>query len=305
MGDTAILLMGYGSPTKLEELEEYLSGIVPSGKPSTDMISDFRERYMRIGGISPMNSILSAQTLAFSKELRTRGYDLEVYLGTKHWKPSVTEALRKIEAGGYRRIVAFALSPYDSYWIMSSYERAIKAAMAEVGKNFELSWVRGWNTTPKFIEFWSRSVTEAMNGKSQPLLFSAHSLPSKMLQYRDSYPEEVRKTSRMIAERVNPPYWEFAYQSAGDESDMWLKPDVKERMQDYKAKGFTCIVLASIGFIFEHLEVLYDLDVIAKERANSLGIELRRARQPNDDPLFIGAMADALEEGIDWQHYKN
>jgi ferrochelatase len=287
-------MMGYGSPSNLDELEKYLSDIVKSKKPSKEMVEDFKNRYKAIGGRSPMNEIMAKQREALEKRLRDSGLDAKVFIGTKHWKPSIREAFEQIEKEKFEKVVALPLSPYDSVWIMSSYQRGVSEALGERKPGFELIWVKGWNKNPLFIEYWTQSIRQATEDKKLPTLFSAHSLPSKMLEYNDRYPEILRETSSLIAERFGPVYWEFTYQSAGDESNAWLKPDIKTKLSEFKNRGFEEVVVASIGFVFDHLEVLYDLDVLAKNHADKIGIRMRRAPQPNDHPLFIEALSQEV-----------
>lgn len=294
----AVLMMGYGSPTDLSELRGYLEGIVHSRKVSDEMVEDFERRYRAIGGRSPMNEILGRQRVGLEASLKKRGYDSKVYIGTKHWKPSMEDALSKIRDDGFETVIALPLSPYDSYWIMSSYERGLAEASNNVGFSMGFRWVRGWHRNPSFVKFWAESVSEADGGNHLPVIFTAHSLPSKMLEYNDKYPEILRETSSIIASEVQPRYWEFSYQSAGDESDRWLKPDVKTKLSEFKSKGYTSVVVACIGFVFDHLEVLYDLDVLAAEHAEKIGVEMHRARQPNDHPLFIDALASEVASAV-------
>jgi ferrochelatase len=291
---TAVLMMGYGSPSSLDELEKYLSGIVRSKKPSKDMLEDFKNRYRSIGGRSPMNEIMERQRTSLEKRLRDSGLEAEVFIGTKHWQPSIRQALDQIEQKEFKKVVALPLSPYDSVWIMSSYQRGVDEALGGSEPRFELVWVKGWNRNPFFIEYWAQSVRQAMGNRKLPILFSAHSLPTKMLEYNDRYPEILRETSSLIAEKAEPTYWEFTYQSAGDESDAWLKPDIKTKLAEFKNRGFDDVVVASIGFVFDHLEVLYDLDVLAKNYADRIGIRMHRAVQPNDHPLFIEALTQEV-----------
>ncbi|MEM3670172.1 MAG: ferrochelatase [Thermoprotei archaeon] len=293
--EIAVLMMGYGSPTDLSELEQYLKGIVHSREVSESFIRDFESRYTAIGGRSPMNDILKKQRAALERALNEQGFMSKVYIGTKHWRPSVSEALDSMRNDGFTTVIALPLSPYNSYWVMSSYEQALSEAIKETAFTGKVSWVRGWNKNRFFLEFWKQSITEAYGGSRHPVLFSAHSLPARMLQYKDRYPEILRETSSEIARLVNPTYWEFTYQSAGDASDAWLKPDIKTKLTEFKEKGYGSVVVACIGFVFDHLEVLYDLDVVARAHAEKTGIKMIRARQPNDDPLFIKALASEVE----------
>jgi ferrochelatase len=284
----ALLLMGYGSPKSPEELPGYLTDILHR-PPSEEMVAEYRRRYELIGG-SPQRRILESLR---SKVERRLGGTRAVYLGMKHWEPNLREVVPQIAADGHERIVAVPLSPYASTWILEPYRATLAEGQARCASAPSIDLRAGWHLDPHWIGYWAEAIGAARRGPgdgSEPVLLSAHSLPKRYADQGDPYPELLRATSRAIAEAGALPQWSFTFQSAGNTTEPWLGPDITELIREWKGRGARSVLVASFGFVFDHLEVLYDLDVVVRAFAEAEGVAYRRVPMPND--------ADAIVESL-------
>jgi protoporphyrin/coproporphyrin ferrochelatase len=293
-GRTAILLMGYGSPSGAADLPGYLAEVLGGRVPPPEMVAEYRRRYERIGG-SPQNRILTSLRTKVEHRLAETGTPRPVYLGTKHWTPHLADVVPQIAADGYHRVVAIPLSPYASTWILNPYREALERGRAAASRPVAIEVRAGWHLNPHLTGYWADALQRELARVDDPsacALLSAHSLPQRMRDAGDPYPELLVETAEAIARSAGLTRWAFTYQSAGNTTEPWLGPDITEVMAEWRDRGAMTHVVASIGFIFDHLEVLYDLDVVVRAFAAEHGIAYRRVPMPNDQDALVAALAD-------------
>lgn len=301
MDRVAVLLMAYGSPNSLEEVEPYYTDIRGGRKPSLENLRGLIERYERIGGRSPLLDITREQARALHARL---GDGFRVYVGMKHWHPYIAQAIDEIARDGLRRVVALMLAPHYSRFSTDGYRERVRAAVQISHAPLDVTFVESWNDHPLFLQSIVERMEagrEAWGGKEWgeiQVIFSAHSLPERILQANDPYPRELEETCRGVAELLDMKRWRLAYQSAGRTSEKWLGPDILDVLDLLGAEGQRRVMIAPIGFVADHLEVLYDIDVECAERARALGIEMRRIESPNASPTIIAALAALVWESL-------
>lgn len=291
-----VLLMAYGTPRTLEEVEPYYTHIRRGKPPSPEQLQDLIRRYEAIGGVSPLNEITIRQVQAIERELRRRGWNGRVYVGMKHWHPFIAEAVEQMAKDGVQRAVGVVLAPHYSRISIGGYIDYAVRARDEMAPGMELRFVERWGNHPRFIEAVAGKVQQAMSGwraEETMVIFSAHSLPQRIHQWGDPYERELMDSAQLVAQRLGLPYWTFAYQSASATGEPWLGPDILERIEEIASDSSQRQVLCcAIGFVADHLEVLYDLDIEARQKCESLGLSYRRAPLLNDDHLLAEAVAD-------------
>ncbi len=302
MEQTAVLLMAYGTPNSLDEIEPYYTDIRGGRKPSPENLRELTERYQRIGGRTPLLDITRAQASALQAQL---GDGFRVYVGMKHWHPYIAQAIDEIVRDGHRRVSAIALAPHYSRFSIDGYIQRVRDAIAKSGAPLDVTFIESWNDHPLFLH----SVVERMEAARRKfgvsdwdgieVIFSAHSLPERILQSNDPYPQELRETCEGVAALVGLNKWRFAYQSAGRTGEKWLGPDILDTLNEVAAEGHCRVLIAPIGFVADHLEVLYDIDVECAERAKALGLEMRRIESPNASPAFIAALAAIVTDNLE------
>lgn len=292
---TGVLLLGYGSPAGPEDLPGYLSEVLGGRSPSPEMVVEYRRRYDLIGW-SPQLRIITSLRSKLESRLARDGGSPRVFLGTKHWAPHAADAIADAAAAGVRRLIAVPLSPYASPWILAPYQQSIDEGKRKASGPIEVDLRTGWNTNPHWIAYWSeaihRELTRCPTGTVT--LLSAHSLPERHRESGDPYPEILTDTARRIGEAAQPLLWDFTYQSPGNTTEPWLKPDITEKMVEWHANGHPDQLVAPIGFVFEHLEVLYDLDHVAREFAEQQGIHYHRVPMPNDHDQIVEALRSVV-----------
>ena len=275
----AVVLMAYGSPSRAEDIQAYLTDIRGGRPVSAEAVEELTERYRRIGGSSPLNEIAERQRAALEREL-----GLSVFVGMKHWRPRIAEAAERALAGGAERIVGLVLAPHYSAISIGGYRRQLEEAVAG---RAELLFVDSWHDHEPLIDL----LAERIRGAGGHVVFTAHSLPARILDEGDPYRDQLLETSRLIAERAGIGNWSFAFQSASATGEPWLGPDILEELERLHGKGAEDVLVAPIGFVSDHLEILWDIDVEAREKAAELGLELDRIESLNDDPAFIAGLA--------------
>jgi len=282
----AVVLMAYGSPSRPEDVRPYLAD-VRGGRPVSDeAVEELTERYRRIGGRSPLDDVTEAQRAALEREL-----DVPVFVGMKHWRPRIADAVEAALEGGATRIVGLVLAPHYSRLSIGEYRERLEAAAAG---RAELDLVESWHDRPSFVDV----LADRVRGTESWVVFTAHSLPARILDDGDPYREQLLETSRLVAERAGLRDWSFAFQSASPTGEPWLGPDVLDELERLHEAGIRSVLVAPVGFVSDHLEILWDLDVEARERAAELGLELERIESLNDDPAFIRALAEIVEERL-------
>jgi ferrochelatase len=281
----AVVLMAYGSPSTPDDIRPYLED-VRGGRPVSDeAVAKLAERYRRIGGRSPLDDVTEAQRAALEREL-----GVPVFVGMKHWRPRIAEAVERALDGGATRLVGVVLAPHYSRMSVGEYRERLEAALG--GRDAELVLVESWHDDPAFVEV----VAARVRDTDAWVVFTAHSLPERILADGDPYREQLLETSRLVADRAGlGERWSFAFQSASVTGEPWLGPDILEELERLQGDGVREVLVAPVGFVSDHLEILWDLDVEAREKAHELGLELARIESLNDDPRFISALAGVVE----------
>jgi protoporphyrin/coproporphyrin ferrochelatase len=290
---TAVLLMGYGSPNGADDLPEYLADVLHGEQPSPAMVAEYVRRYDRIGG-SPQNRILASLRTKLERRLAPEWPGARVFLGVKHGRPALRDVIPEAAHAGFRHLVAVPLSPYASTWISEPYRQGVAEGIRAAATPIDVDVRLDWHLDPHWIGYWSRAIRADLEAHPDPngtVLLSAHSLPQRMRDRGDPYPEILHETADAIATAAHLARWSFTFQSAGNTTEPWLGPDITEVMLDWKGRGARRQVVASFGFVFEHLEVLYDLDVVIREYAEQHGIEYYRIPMPNDADDVVEAIA--------------
>lgn len=292
--------MAYGTPSSIADIEGYLTDIRRGRKPSPESVEELKERYRKIGGRSPLFDITSAQALALERVLDGQGLDARVYLAMKHWHPYIGEVLPTIANDGVRRIVALALAPHYSQISIGGYKQALDHASAKIG-DIQVKLIESWYDNPLFIRAVAERVEAALAHFAQServrVLFTAHSLPERILQNHDPYPSQLHDSCQAVSSLLKLKNWSFAFQSAGETGEKWLGPDILEALWDSGTYGKgSDVLVVPIGFVADHLEILYDIDVEAQEVARKQGLNLKRTDSLNTSPTFIAALANIVSD---------
>lgn len=296
---TAVLLMAYGTPRHPEEIEAYYTDIRRGRPPTPEALADLVARYDAIGGISPLAQLTEAQRDALQAALDERAPDTyRVDLGLKHADPKIEEATEALLADGVERIVGLVLAPHYSSYSIGQYLGRARAVAEPAG--VPVGGVDSWATEPAFIDFISADLErrlEAVPAGSR-VLFTAHSLPQRIIDGGDPYPDELRATAVAVADRLGLEEgrdWSIAWQSAGRTPEPWIGPDILEVIDSLADEGSVPgVVVSAVGFVADHLEVLYDLDIEAANRAAARGLAFARTACVNDDAAVMGALADRV-----------
>ncbi len=294
-----LLLMAYGTPEKAEQVEQYFTQIRGGRKPSPAAVANLQERYARVGGSTPLLAITQATRSALEMLLNTDGAPLyRVYAGMKHWHPFIADVLAQMAADGVRDLVAVALAPHYSRLSIGGYWQAVEAGAEALGQPFRtMKLVEQWHLQPEFLDLIAEQIRSAtlqfpatVRGRIK-VVFSAHSLPERIRTWDDPYEAQLLASCGAVADRLGLTDWRFAWQSAGHTGEPWLGPDILDYLERLAAEGIQHVLQVPIGFVSDHLEVLYDIDIEAKERAATLGIQLARIAMPNATPAFIRTLA--------------
>lgn len=301
-----LLVMAYGTPYKEEDLERYYTHIRRGRKPSDEMLQDLRDRYDAIGGISPLAKITQEQGEALAAHLNEIQDKIEfkVYLGLKHIEPFVEEAVQQMKEDGITEAVSIVLAPHFSSYSIKSYNNRAQEESEKIGGPAIYS-VESWYDEPKFISYWVKRVVETFNEmdatekEKAVLIVSAHSLPEKIIKMGDPYRDQLQETADLIAKGAGVENYCIAWQSEGNTPDPWLGPDVQDITRDlHKEKGYTSFVYTPVGFVSDHLEVLYDNDIECKIVTDEIGAKYYRPAMPNTQPEFVDAMASVVLEEL-------
>ena len=284
--EAAVVLMAYGSPETADDIRPYLEDI-REGRPVSDRaVAELTERYRRIGGRSPLAEITERQRAALKAEL-----ELPVHVGMKHWRPRIAEAAERALAGGARTVVGLVLAPHYSALSIGGYRERLEHAL---GDRADLLFVESWHDHDPFLDV----LAERVCGTGAYVIFTAHSLPARIRETGDPYEAQLLASSAAIAERAALTDWSFAFQSASPTGEPGLGPDILEELDSLAARGVGDVLVCPVGFVSDHLEILWDLDVEARERADALGLALERIESLNDDPAFVAALAGLVRQTL-------
>jgi len=295
----AVLLMAYGTPRTREEIEPYYTDIRRGRAPTPEQLADLIARYEALGGTSPLAARTEAQRVGLQLALDDAAPGrYQVVLGLKHAEPKVESAVEQLAAEGFRQIVGLVLAPhYSAYSIGQYLDRATTAAEPH---GIVVRGVESWATEPAFIEFVAHDMRAKLSSlpADTKVLFTAHSLPQRIIATGDRYPDELLATAQAVAALVHLPQeqWSIAWQSAGRTPEPWLGPDILQVIDQLAANGTAGVLVSAVGFVADHLEVLYDLDLEAARRATELGIAFARTACVNDDPAVMAALAQRVIE---------
>jgi len=292
----AVLLLAHGAPERLEDVEPYLT-LVRGGRPlAPHLVQEIQRRYAAIGGSSPLTARTREQALALEKRLASEGLEARVCFGMRNWRPSIRETMAEMQAGGVERIAAICLAPQYSKLSTGLYFRRVQEAKTELGFEAGMVWTKSFHDHPLLIEAFCEKLAPLI--ARQKVLFTAHSLPERILENPDRYDTEAKATARAVAARAGLDNWDFAYQSQGLTDEQWLGPTVESMIDRYQREGLRELVLAPIGFVCDNLEILYDIDIRFQQYARERGIRLRRPESLNDSPTFIAALAAVARVGL-------
>ncbi|MER1989191.1 MAG: ferrochelatase, partial [Solibacillus isronensis] len=290
-----------------EDIERYYTHIRHGRKPSQEHLDDLTERYRAIGGISPLAKMTEAQAHALCARLNEVQDEVEykVFIGLKHIEPFVEDAVEAMVKEGITEAVSIVLAPHFSTFSIKSYNGRAKEAAEKLGGTLNITSVEAWYDEPKFIEFWKNAVNGELAKMTEEeranacLIVSNHSLPEKIKLAGDPYEEQLIETARLIEEASDIVNVEVGWQSAGQTPEPWLGPDVQDLTKElFEQKGYKAFIYTPVGFVTEHLEVLYDNDIECKVVCDEIGASYYRPTMPNTHPLFIDAMVDAINKKL-------
>ena len=295
-GRLGVLLMTYGSPAAdLHDLPGYLAAVRGGRQPSPELVAEFRRRYELIGG-SPLIPITRAQAAAVEERLQADGQDAAAAIGMRFSAPTVLDGLRELADRGCETVSAIVMSPQYSNLLMSGYARAVEAAVAELGSvapRVELA--PAWHREPGFVAAVAERIGEGLASlpDEAPVLLTAHSLPRRVADAEPDYLDQLRETAEAVAKAAGLPddRWHFCWQSAGHEPGEWMKPDFADLVPQLRDAGHTAVLVAPIQFLADHLEILYDVDIGARQQAEAGGMAFARIESLNVSPTFVGALA--------------
>jgi len=306
-----ILVLAYGTPEKPEDVEPYYTHIRGGRPPSPESLRNLQERYRLVGGRTPLldlsQGVVDGLQALLDAESPGR---YRVYLGMKHWHPYIGEVVPRMVADGVREVIAVVLAPHYSRYSLEGYRKYINQALEHVAEPFQLHFIESWHAHPLFRQMIARRITAALaqfpeSARDQVLvLFSAHSLPEKIRSAGDPYPQQLKESADGIAELLGLKDWRFCYQSAGMTGEPWLGPDILDYLDELHAEGIKYVLSVPFGFVSEHLEVLWDIDTEAQQKAGQLGMTLHRIQMPNADAEFVEVI-EAVVAGADERRTTN
>lgn len=297
-----LLVMAYGTPYSEADIERYYTHIRHGRKPSDEQLADLTGRYEAIGGISPLAKITESQARGLCDRLNELQDDIEfkLYIGLKHIEPFLEDAVSEMHKDGITEAVSMVLAPHFSTFSIKSYNGRIKEEAEKLG-NLKITSIESWYDEPKFIQYWSDKVSAAFAEMTEEqrekacLIVSAHSLPEKIKELGDPYPDQLQETADLIAGAAGVKNYAVGWQSAGQTPEPWIGPDVQDLTRElHEEKGYTTFVYTPVGFVAEHLEVLYDNDYECKVVCDDIGATYVRPEMPNAQDQFIDAMADVV-----------
>ncbi|MEC1157628.1 ferrochelatase [Cytobacillus horneckiae] len=301
-----LLVMAYGTPYKEEDIERYYTHIRHGRRPTDEMLEDLKGRYEAIGGISPLAKITENQAYSLQNHLNSiqDQYEFKAYIGLKHIEPFVEDAVQQMYEDGIEEAVSIVLAPHFSTFSIQSYNGRAREAAEKIGGP-QITSIESWYKEPKFIQFWADGVKGEVSKMTAAekdnfiLVVSAHSLPEKIKELGDPYPDQLKETADLIAEQAGVSHYAVGWQSAGNTPDPWLGPDVQDLTKElYEKEGYKAFIYTPVGFVADHLEVLYDNDYECKVVTDEVGAAYYRPEMPNAKPEFIDAMATVVLDHI-------
>ncbi|MDG6991325.1 MAG: ferrochelatase [Nitrososphaerota archaeon] len=292
-----ILVMAYGGPSSLDEVEAYYTHIRGGRTPSREQLDELVGRYKAIGGGSPLLDITKRQAAGLQRSLAARG-GARVYAGMKHSPPFIKDVVQEANAEGVTDLLCIALAPHYSKMSVGAYAKAVDEANRTLPSPMKVEFVKSWHRNPKLVAMWGDRVRDAAvtAGAGAALVFSAHSLPERIINEGDPYRDQLLESSQLIAARAEWKDWSFTFQSQSKTGEPWLGPDILDHLESLYGKGKRKFISAPIGFVSDHLEVLYDIDVEARGWAEKRGAQLVRCESPNDSPEMVACLVEICEQ---------
>ena len=286
--NAAVVLMAYGSPERLSDVPAYYADIRGGRPVAREHLDDLVARYRRLGieDSNPLNEITEQTRAALEREL-----GLPVFTGMKHWQPRIADAAERAVAAGAHVIVGLVLAPHYSSLSIEQYKRQLVDA---VRGRAELVFVDSWHDDARLVDFLASRIRET----NAHVVFTAHSLPARIVDEGDPYEEQLLETARLVAERAAVESWTFSYQSESPTGEPWLGPDILDHLEELHARGVDRVLVCPVGFVADHLEIRWDLDTEARERSRELGMRLDRIEMPNADPQFVGVLSSIVRRAL-------
>ena len=299
----SVLIVSFGGPHGPDDIRPFLANVLRGRRVSPERVEEVAHHYELFGGVSPITAITQHQAEGLRVRLAAAGHPLPVYVGMRNWYPLLPDTLRAMHRDGARRAIGFIAAAQHSYSSCQQYRENVAAARVELrreGNDVDVTYVGSWYDHPLFIAANAAHVRAAIMRLPEPvrattrLVFTAHSIPTTMAA-SSRYQEQLRESARLVAAEVGVNDWALVYQSrSGRPGDPWLEPDVSDYLRRERAAGLPAVVLCPIGFVCDHIEVLYDLDREAAAVCREIGLPMSRAETVNDDPLFLDMMADVV-----------
>jgi ferrochelatase len=301
----AVLLVAFGGPSSVEEIRPFLTRVTQGIPIPPERLEEVAYHYEAVGGKSPLNEITFRQATALRAVLLAENLQIPVYVGFRNAKPFFLDTLKQMSADGVRKALGFILSSHQTEASWERYQKNIADAHADLGDQApQIDYCPGWHAHPLFIESWAErieAVLAQVRGESRDstlIVFSAHSVPAAMAA-KSPYEAQLQETARLIADHLGQPKWSLAYQSrSGRPSDLWLEPDIGAAIRKAASDGHSAVIVAPIGFVCDHVEILYDLDIEVRRIAKDAGLRFYRASCPNDHPTFIRMIADVVKRQL-------
>lgn len=294
----AVLVMAYGTPRDLDDVEAYYTHIRHGRAPDPKALAELRQRYEAIGGRSPLLEITHAQAEGLGLRL-----GLPVFVGQRHSPPFIADAVAELAARTIDRVVGLVMAPHFSAMSIGEYRKEVVRTAEEHGWDGGFEMIESWHTLEGWLDLEAEFVRAALtsladDASGRTVVFTAHSLPEAIVRAGDPYPRQLEETAAAIAARASVQSWRVAWQSASSTGQPWLGPDLLEVLSELAEEGIEGVVVCPCGFVADHLEVLYDIDIEAQRRAGELGLALARTQSPNDDPRFLDALAGLVRSTL-------
>jgi len=293
-----LLVMAYGGPNNLDEVEPYLMDVRGYRPTSPDIVHEVRERYREIGGRSPILERTWSQAHALESALNTEGQEFKAFVGMRHWHPFIKDTLAEMCSQGIEHTIGLVMAPQYSRMSIEAYFKNVEQAESPM----QVARINDWHLLPEYLNALAKRVQSTLERFPEvvraevPVIFTAHSLPERILEWDDPYPQQLRETVEAVMKILGPHPHEFAFQSAAISTDPWLGPDASELINRFADEGKRNILICPIGFVCEHVEILYDIDIVYQTLAKTLDIRLERIDMLNDEPEMIAGLAGLVRK---------
>ena len=295
-----VLLLAHGAPERLEDIPEFLLNVRRGRKLPEPAVQEIIRRYRVAGGGSPLRRLTELQAVALAKRLAR-----PVYVGMRNWKPFIAEAVKQMSGDGVERVVALCLAPQNSRTSIGLYQKYLMEAIAKGAHTLQVDFIPSWHDHPGLIAAFREKLLAALAdvqleaGLPVPVIFTAHSVPARTIAEGDPYERQVRETAALVAQAAGLKEYRLAFQSQGMTAEAWIGPSVESQIDELAGAGHRHTLLAPIGFVADHIEILYDIDVAFRDYGKVKGVAVHRSDSLNDSPLFIQALADIVTQRVE------